>query len=177
MRPGVRPYRSDRVRALVAAFAAVALAVTALTACSGGGSDADSDATFTAPAGSLGAKYLAIALPANKKLDHAFDALEDAEHDDLKSSAKDLQAAAAVERAFDQSLLAITWPAAIESTARSMVAANEARAQLSDQAAASTTLTQLAGYQQDLTVADSVVERWVTTIRQQLSLPPPDTDS
>lgn len=153
------------------------VAALAVTACSGSGSDADSDSTFTAQPGSFGARYLAIAEPANEKLDHAFDALEDDEHDSLKSAAKDLRAAATVERAFDKSLLAISWPAAIESTARSMVAANEARAQLSDQAAASTALAQLAGYEDDLDVADSVVERWVTMIRVQLSLPPPDTDS
>jgi hypothetical protein len=168
-----RQRRSDTVRRLAGVVVAAALA---LTACSSGGSgDDDADSTFTAPAGSLGAKYLAIANPANEKLDNAIDALEDDDHKDLKASAKDLTAAAAVERAFDRSLLAITWPPAIEATAKSMVAANEARADIDMQAAGSMSLAQLAGYEQDLDVGNGVVERWVTMIRTQLDLPPPDT--
>jgi hypothetical protein len=57
-----------------------------------------------------------------------------------------------------------------------MVKVNEARASLTEQAAGSNTVAEVKGYEQDIDVANDVVEQQVDTIRIQLHLPPPDTD-
>lgn len=123
----------------------------------------------------LAARYLAIARPANERLDRDFDGLEDASHDDLAAAAADLRDAAATERRFDRQLLRLELPPAEETIARLMVSANESRARLTERAAASRTLTALARYLPRLTAANAPVEEAVIVIRGQLGLPPPDT--
>jgi hypothetical protein len=125
--------------------------------------------------GALAKRYLAIALPANRRLDADFDGLDDNDHDDLAAAAADLLAAAATERQFDQRLLRITLPPDIEVIARLMVAANQSRARLTDEAARSASLAQLRGYAPRLTAANAPVEEAVRVLRTQLGLPPPDT--
>src|ERR1700756_327675 len=66
--------------------------------------------TPTAAATPTAAKYMAIARPANRKLDHEFDALKDHEKDNLAAVRADLHAAAATERQFDRQLMAISFP-------------------------------------------------------------------
>ena len=123
----------------------------------------------------LAAQYLAIARPANKRLDRDFDGLADASHDDLAAAAADLRNAAATERRFDRQLLRLELPPAEEVIARLMVSANESRARLTVQAAASPALAALARYLPRLTAANAPVERAVVVIRSQLGLPPPET--
>jgi len=123
----------------------------------------------------LAARYLAIARPANERLDHEFDGLGDASQDDLQAAAADLRDAAATERAFDRQLLRLALPADEETIARLMVTANQARARLSDRAAASPTLAVLHHYLPLLTAANAPVEDAVRVLRDQLRLPPPET--
>lgn len=123
----------------------------------------------------LAARYLAIALPANRRLEVDFDGLKDHERDDLPAAVADLNAAAATERQFDRNLLSLTLPPAVKAMARLMVSANQARARLSSEAARSTSLAQLRGYQRRLTAANAPVEDAVRVIRDQLGLPPPQT--
>ena len=85
--------------------------------------------------------YLAIALPANRRLDEDFDGLDD-NHNDLAAAEAALRDAAATERQFDRRLLVLKLPAATETVARLLVTANEARARLTTAAAASTSLSQ-----------------------------------
>jgi hypothetical protein len=118
--------------------------------------------------------YLAIALPANRRLDADFDGLDD-NHNDLAAAEAALRDAAATERQFDRRLLALKLPAATETVARLLVTANEARARLTTAAAASTSLSQLHRYQPRLTAANRPVEEAVRVIRSQLGLPPPET--
>ena len=118
--------------------------------------------------------YLAIALPANRRLDEDFDGLDD-NHNDLAAAEAALRDAAATERQFDRRLLALKLPAATETVARLLVTANEARARLTTAAAASTSLSQLHRYEPRLTAANRPVEEAVRVIRSQLGLPPPET--
>ena len=118
--------------------------------------------------------YLAIALPANRRLDADFDGLDD-NHNNLAAAEAALRDAAATERQFDRRLLALRLPAATETVARLLVTANEARARLTTAAAASTSLSQLHKYEPRLTAANRPVEEAVRVIRSQLDLPPPET--
>ena len=52
---------------------------------------------------------------------------------------------------------------------------NQARAQVTAEAAASTSLRQLHAWERRLAAANGPVEQAVKTIRRQLSLPPPAT--
>jgi hypothetical protein len=140
-----------------------------------------SDVTPTAPAISpaqrkaVARQYLAIAVPANHRLDVDFDGLDDNAHDNLAAAEADLRDAAATERQFDRRLLALTLPPATEAVARLLVTANQGRARLTETAAASTSLSQLRGYRHRLTAANAPVEEAVRAIRSQLGLPPPET--
>jgi hypothetical protein len=118
--------------------------------------------------------YLAIARPANRRLETDFDGLDD-HRGDLAAARADLRDAVATERQFDRRLLALRLPAATETVARLLVTANEARARLTTAAAASTSLSQLHRYEPRLTAANQPVEEAVRVIRSQLGLPPPET--
>ena len=124
----------------------------------------------------LAARYLAIAQPANRMLDHDFDGQRDAEQrGDLAAADADLRAAAATERAFDHRLIALTFPPPAEPFARLLYQVNQARAALTATAATAMSLTQLHGVQPRLDAANGPVEEAVQVIRDQLDLPPPDT--
>jgi hypothetical protein len=121
------------------------------------------------------AKYLAVAAVGNRGLDHAFDALDERDRDNLVAARADLRAAAEIERTFDRSLLTIAFSPAIEQTARALARVNEARAAVASTAAASTSVEELHGYEARLTTANAAVEKEVKTLRHQLGLPPPET--
>ena len=178
---GARPARTWRQ-----AGAGVVLCCAALLAvgCSGGDRPAASaPASHAAPAGQAispaqrkmaARSYLAIALPANRRLETDFDGLGD-HRGNLAAAKADLRDAAATERQFDRRLLALKLPPATETVARRLVTANEARARLTTAAAASTSLGQLHRYEPRLTAANKPVEEAVRVIRSQLGLPPPET--
>lgn len=123
-----------------------------------------------------GAAYLAIAVAGNTSLDRDFDRLHGRDRGNLTAAADDLRDVAATEHLFDGRLAALTLPAGPEGWARRLIRVNEARAALTRQAAASSTLAELAGYQQRLTAADVRVEQAVRAIRAELGLPAPDSD-
>ena len=151
---------------LPASTVLVVIAVAA-TACSSSG-----HGNTTSPAA---AKYLAVAVVGNRGLDHAFDALDERDHDNLVAARADLRAAAEIERTFDRSLLTIAFSPAIEETARALARVNEARAAVASKASASTSLDALHGYEGQLSAANAAVEKEVKTLRHQLGLPPPET--
>ena len=177
---GARPPRAWR------AGVGLVLAGTTLLAAgcsSAGGPAAAAPASSAAPAGqaigpaqrkAAARSYLAIARPANRRLETDFDGLDD-HRNDLAAATADLRDAAATERQFDRRLLALKLPAATETVAHLLVTANEARARLTTAAAASTSLSQLHRYQPRLTVANTPVEEAVRALRSQLGLPPPET--
>jgi hypothetical protein len=123
----------------------------------------------------LAGQYLAIAKPANERLEDAVDGLEDHQKDDLRAAVADLRSQAATERWFDQHLLRIKFPPSIAAIATAIVRANNARIQLTEMQAKSRTLAQLRGFDRLHKAADAAVEVPVRAIRKALSLPPPST--
>jgi hypothetical protein len=122
------------------------------------------------------ARYLAIALPANRRLNHDFDeGLDGADRHDLTAARADLRDAAATERRFDRQLLRLRLAPATEAMARILVTANESRARLTDAAARSATLAGLHAFEPRLDAANRPVEDAVKVIRSELGLPPPQT--
>jgi len=132
-------------------------------------------AATTAELRAMAAKYLAIAQPANRELDHELDGFKDHAKDDLAAARADLRAVAATERQFDRQLIALSFPPRTEPSVRLLYRVNQARATLTSTAAAATSLPELRGYQRRLDAANEPVEDAVRVIRGQLGLPPPDT--
>jgi hypothetical protein len=123
----------------------------------------------------LGARYLVIATAGNQRLDADFDPLEGRDRNDLARAEADLRDAAATERLFDRRLLRIVFPSETERVVHDLYRVNQARASLTNVAAASTSLRQLHAYELRLDAANRPVEQAVGTIRRQLGLPPPAT--
>ena len=133
-------------------------------------------ATTTAELTAMAARYLAIAQPANRELDHEFDGFDDHIKDgDLAAARADLRAAVVTERRFDRQLIALSFPPRTEPFVRLLYRVNQARAALTSTAAGVTSLRELRGYQRRLDAANEPVEAAVRVIRGQLGLPPPDT--
>ena len=120
-------------------------------------------------------RYLAIARPANQRLEDDFDSLEGPDRGDLAAAKADLRDTATTERLFDWRLLGLTLPPPTGAVARLLVNANQARARLTAAAARSTSLRQLRRYERRLTAANVPVEEAARVIRSQLGLPPPAT--
>jgi hypothetical protein len=121
----------------------------------------------------LADSYLAIAAPANRRLDDQVGDFTAHQRSDLSAAAADLRAQAATERWFDQRLAAIAFPPAIAAIARATAQVNESRAALADQQARAASLTALRSFAGQHQAADAAVEFGVRLIRQALGLPPP----
>ena len=133
-------------------------------------------ATTTTELTAMAARYLAIARPANRELDHEFDGFDDHLKDgDLAAARADLRAAVVTERRFDRQLIALSFPPRTEPFVRLLYRVNQVRAALTSTAAGVTSLRELRGYQRRLNAANEPVEDAVRVIRGQLGLPPPDT--
>jgi hypothetical protein len=123
----------------------------------------------------LAARYLAIARPANRRLDVAFDGYSDAAHESLARARRDLRLEATTERRFDTQLLAIAFPSWIELTARALVGVNQRRIALTERQASAPTLAAMRALDHRHRAANAAVEAQVRLIRQFLGLPPPST--
>ena len=140
------------------------------------GPASQSPAATTAELTAMAARYMAIARPANRELDHGFDGFDDHIKDgDLAAARADLRAAVVTERRFDRQLIALSFPPRTEPFVRLLYRVNQARAELTSTAAGVTSLRELRGYQRRLDAANEPVEDPVRVIRVQLGLPPPDT--
>ncbi len=157
--------------------------IPAAAGCASGGAGA-APAT-AAPAGSrtaapspglraLAADYLAIAEPANHRLDVEVSAFADHSRHDLAAAEHALRAEAATERSFDRKLAAISFPPPIEATARALIRVNEVRARLALRQAAASSLPALLSFTASHKAADAEVEAQVRMIRSELGLPPPE---
>ena len=144
--------------------------VTAL-ASAGCAAHADSSADRTK---ALASAYMAIALPANHRLDKEVDSYNDHARQDLAVAEADLRKEAATERWFDRRLLTIAFPAAIAATARALVRVNGKRIALTTEQARAMTIPELLAFNARHRAADAAVEVQVRLIRRQLGLPPPD---
>lgn len=118
--------------------------------------------------------YMAIARPANHRLDKEVDSYHDHARDNLAIAEADLRAEVATERWFDQRLLKIAFPAAIAATARALVRVNDQRIALTTQQAQAMTVRGLLAFNARHHAADAAVEARVRIIRKQLGLPPPE---
>ncbi len=140
-----------------------------------GGLSAGPSASPTEPSiKALAARYLAIAEPANHRLDVEVSAYAKHARHDLAAAAAALRAQAATERHFDRQLAAIRFPPAIAATASALIGVNEIRARLTDQQAAATSIPSLLSFAGTHQAADAEVEAQVRVIRAELGLPPPE---
>jgi hypothetical protein len=139
-------------------------------------SASQSSATTPAELTAIAVRYLTIARPANRELDHEFDGFDDhVKGGDLAAARADLRAAVVTERRFDRQLIALSFPPRTEPFVRLLYRVNQARAALTSTAAGATSLRELRGYAKRLDAANEPVEAAVRVIRGQLGLPPPDT--
>ena len=140
------------------------------------GPAAHGTAGTTAELTAMAARYMAIARPANRELDHEFDGFDDHIKDgDLAAARADLHAAVVAERRFDRPLIALSFPPRTEPFVRLLYRVNQERAELTSTAAGVTSLRELRGYQRRLDAANEPVEDPVRVIRAQLGLPRSDT--
>jgi len=123
----------------------------------------------------LAARYVAIAKPANRRLDIDFDGYGDHQRDDLAAARRDLRAEVATERQFDRQLLSIRFPSWIAMTARGLVMANQRRIVLTERQADAASLAGMRALDHQHTAANAAVESQVRQIRLFLGLPPPST--
>ncbi len=123
----------------------------------------------------LAAEYLAIARPANHRLDVAVEAYADHAHHNLAAAEAALRFEAATERLFDRQLAAITFPPAIAATASALIRVNEIRARMTERQARARSIPTLLSFDAGHKMADAQVEAQVKVIRAQLGLPPPSS--
>jgi hypothetical protein len=123
----------------------------------------------------LAKAYMAIAEPANHRLDVEVDKYEDERHHDLAAAELALRAQAATERQFDRDLAKIGFPPPIAATARALIEVNEIRARMAEREARATSISELLSFGSQHKLADAEVEAQVRVIRAQLGLPPPET--
>jgi hypothetical protein len=150
---------------------AVLVAALALAGCAAHAPDSASGGSGTR---ALAAAYMAIALPANHRLDRAVNSFNVHARDDLAVAEADLRQEAATERWFDERLLKIAFPSAIAATARALVRANDQRIKLTTEQARAMTISKLLAFDVRHRAADAAVEVQVRIIRRQLGLPPPE---
>jgi len=123
----------------------------------------------------LASRYLAIAVPANHRLDSEVDGFTGHERTDLAVAERDLRAEAATERWFDQRLAKIPFSPRIAGMARALIRANQNRAELTGRQARSDSITALRSFTGRHRAADAAVEAQVRIIRRALDLPPPSS--
>lgn len=165
--------RSARAPALVAAVLALAGCLVLMIAGCAPGRPAQHRQDRSVKA--LARAYLAIAEPANHRLDVEVDAYDDAAHHNLAAAATALRAQAATERQFDRELARIGFPSRMAATARALIRVNEIRASLAERAAQAASIPALLSFTGARKMADAQVEAQVRVIRSQLGLPQPET--
>lgn len=123
----------------------------------------------------LAASYLAIALPANDKLDKAEKGYARNCRTDLAAAEAALRSQAAIEHRFDRQLAAIRFPPAIAATASALIRVNQIRIAFTLRQSRARSVRALLAFTSGHRAADAEVEAQVSTIRAQLGLPPPST--
>jgi hypothetical protein len=168
---GMPPMEARQPRAARAGSALAALSLMILSAgCASGGSAGPGHDTRA-----LAASYLAIAVPANYRLEIEVDRFKEHERDNLSAAETDLRAQSATERWFDRRLMKIPFPPRMAAVARALVRANQSRVRLTERQARSTSIARLRSYTGQHQAADAAVEVQVKVIRRDLGLPAPST--
>lgn len=170
--------------AWIGAVLAAASALLAVGGCAAGGATSD---RRTAPpshrpaaagltsAGrrALAGEYLAIAVPANRRLDTEVTGFARDQRRQLAAAERYLRAEATTERWFDRRLAEIGFRSAIESIARALIGANQHRIAFTELEALSATVADLRTFAGGHRAADAAVQAQVRLIRRALGLPPP----
>jgi hypothetical protein len=125
--------------------------------------------------GTAAVRYLAIAEPANHRLDVEVDGYADHEHSNLAGAAAALRAEAATERGFDHQLADISFPPGIAATAEALIGANQSRIAVTERQANSRSIGACCPSSAGHRAADAGVEVQVRIMRRELGLPPPET--
>jgi hypothetical protein len=120
----------------------------------------------------LAGRYLAIAVPANRRLETEVAGFADHRRHDLAAAESDLRAEAGTERWFDRRLAEIGFPAAIAPVAGALIAANQHRIAYTELEARCATIAELRAFASGHRAADAAVEARVRLIRLALRLPP-----
>jgi hypothetical protein len=123
----------------------------------------------------LAVRYMAIAEPANERLDHEVGGYRDNSRHDLTAAEAELRAEVATEQQFDRQLSRMPFPLPVAATAHALIGANQIRIGLTSQQARSSSIAQLRSFDRRHHAADAAVEVQVRAIRQALGLPPPKT--
>jgi hypothetical protein len=174
----------QQVAAAGSALAALGLMILAAGCASGGPAAGSGRPSSPRPASSatsglgvheLAAAYLAIAVPANHRLETEVDGFRKHQRDSLAVAESYLRAQAATERWFDRKLTEIPFPRQIAVAARALVLANQSRVALTELQARSTSIAKLLSFAGRHKAADAAVEVQVKIIRRDLGLPPPST--
>lgn len=163
-----------RTAQAAAALLGLALVVAACSARTAGPGGSTSPQRAAGGLKTLAAGYLAIALPANRRLEAEVNAYTASRHHDLAVAESALRAQADTEAQFDRLLLKIPFPPSIKATARALVSANQRRISLTQRQARSASIAALLALTSQHEAADAAVEVQVRIIRHQLGLPPPD---
>jgi len=123
----------------------------------------------------LAASYMAIARPANHRLEVAVDSYNRLSRTNFAVAKADLREEAATESWFDRRLLKIAFPPAILAVAIALVRANYQRIDLTRLQSRATNIAKMLAFNGQHAVADAAVEAQVRIIRKDLGLPPPKT--
>jgi len=116
-------------------------------------------------------RYLAIADPANQKLDDEATAFTAGERSNLAAASAALKAEVATSTQFDRQLAAIKFPAAAEAIAQDVIQANQARGRVLARQARARTLTAMRALDARSAAAGTAAEVQVKRLRVALGLP------
>jgi hypothetical protein len=118
-------------------------------------------------------RYLAVANPANQRLNNEITTFTTAEHSNLAAARTALKAEVATASQFDRQLAAIKFPAAVEPIAQDVIRANQALGRVTARQARAKTLAALQALDARRTAAATAVEAQVKRLRLALHLPAP----
>jgi hypothetical protein len=120
----------------------------------------------------LASEYMAIMTPASQQLNTDMAAYTASEKHNLAEAEAALTAEVTSERAFVISLAAMTFPPAIAPIAKSLIRADQARAELTAEQARSSSLTRMRSLNRRVQATGAAVQTEMTLIRQALDSPP-----
>ena len=121
----------------------------------------------------LAAEYAAVMAPASQQLTTDAAAYAANEGDHLAVAEAALKAEVTAERALGRSLAAFPFPPAIAPLAKGLIQANQARAALTAEQAASSSLTRLRSFNHRVQLADAAVQTEMKLVRTAVDAPLP----
>ncbi len=121
----------------------------------------------------MAAEYAALLAPATQQLNTDAAAYAASEGDHLAVAEAALKAEVTSERALGTSLTAFAFPPAIAPLARALIQANQARAALTAEQAASPSLTRMRSFDHQVQLADAAVQTQMKLVLAAVDAPLP----